>query len=83
MSRVIASQRLLVLVLLLMMMFFLLLCVAVLDSTPAHPRAMLADAGYTIHAAHNVVRELCHKEHIAVRHDGDGPVAHCRIILAD
>lgn len=56
---------------------------AVLHSAPAHPRAMLADAGDTIDAAHNVIGELCHKEHVAVRHDGDGAVAHGRVIVAN
>lgn len=58
MSRVIASRRLLVLVLVLLLLLMLLLwllCVAVLNSAPAHPRAMLADAGDSVHAAHNVV----------------------------
>lgn len=54
-----------------------------LHSAPAHPRAMLADAGDAIDASHNVIGQLCHEKYVAIRHDGDGPVAHSRVFVAD
>lgn len=81
MGRIITSQRRWLL--LLCWWLLLVLWVAVLHSAPPHPRAMLADAGNTIDASHNVTGKLCHEEHVAVRHDGDGTVAHNRIIVAN
>lgn len=54
-----------------------------LDPAPAHPRAVLADAGKAVNTAYNIAGELCHEEHVAVGHDGDGAVAHRRVLVAD
>lgn len=44
---------------------------------------MLADTRNAVDAAHDIVGELGHEENIAVRHDGDWPIAQSRVMIAN